>query len=316
MRAELSIVNRRAAVFGATLLSAALLPPSQLRSAFAVDESSLALLPPGSRARELLEAQMRPKLRALPRRRLEQDFAVLLMRSSYEAADFFDFMPMDEFQKEQFLFRQNEWDKYRAQLKVMQGDLTDPAYFDFISFCQYASIASGMRNGQILFNELIDANGTSIVVSRGADLPQSNAALPEAHSRRVGDRLLDWMLENYKGRLQPEVTAAGRKPSADMLIEGCRRISDIFILNDFALTSDITPLADGTGVSWTLVAPANLWGAQVLSTRGDAPRNDFEVKALLAYLRRCGVPATSTTRFEKGTAVTHEFKWAKFVLAS
>ena len=94
---------------------------------------------------------MRPKIRALPRRRLEQDFAVLLMRTSYAVADELDFMPMDEFQKEQFLFRQREWDTYREKLPVMQGDLTDPAYFDFISFCQYASIASGMRRGRMIF---------------------------------------------------------------------------------------------------------------------------------------------------------------------
>jgi hypothetical protein len=73
------------------------------------------------------------------------------MRSSYAVADELDFMPMDEFQKEQFLFRQSEWDGYRSQIKVTQGELTDPAYFDFISFCQYASIAQGMRNGRLLF---------------------------------------------------------------------------------------------------------------------------------------------------------------------
>ena len=49
----------------------------------------------------MIEASMRPKIRALPRRRLEQDFAVLLMRTSYAVADELDFMPMDEFQKEQ-----------------------------------------------------------------------------------------------------------------------------------------------------------------------------------------------------------------------
>ena len=53
---------------------------------------------------------------ALPRRQLDQEFAVLLMRSSYAVADELDFMPMDGFQKEQFIFRQNEWDKYREEV--------------------------------------------------------------------------------------------------------------------------------------------------------------------------------------------------------
>ena len=40
------------------------------------------------------------EVRALPRARLDQDFAVLLMRSSYAVADELDFMPMDAFQQE------------------------------------------------------------------------------------------------------------------------------------------------------------------------------------------------------------------------
>ena len=70
---------------------------------------------------------------------------------------------------------------------------------------------------------------------------------------------------------------------------------------------------DGSGVSWTLVAPANLWSSQVLQLRGDLP-NDFAAKAVLAYFRRCGVPATCSTRVEKGTQVRHEFRWPSRLL--
>jgi len=258
---------------------------------------------------------MRPKVRALPRRRLQQDFAVLLMRASYAAADELDFMPMDEFQKQQFLFRQREWDQYRTKLPVSQGELTDPAYFDFISFCQYSTIAEGMRRGRVMFNELIDANGTSVVVMRDPSLPQSNAALPEEHSARVGDRILDWALDRYDSKIRPEVLAPGGATSLK-LVDGVRRLADVFELNDFALTSSVSPLADGGGVAWTLVAPANLWSAQVLQLRGDNPRNDFEAKAVLAYLRRCGVPATCKSRYEQNTQVTHEFRWPRFVVPS
>ena len=67
--------------------------------------------------------------------------------------------------------------------------------------------------------------------------------------------------------------------------------------------------------AWTLVAPATLWSSQVLQLRGDIPKNDFEGKAVLAYLRRCGVPAAVTTRFDKGgTQVTHEIRWPKFAV--
>jgi hypothetical protein len=315
MKPPSCMLSRRAMTIVAATLMSPTIPPQPADA----ESFSLTSLPVGSRAREMIEASMRPKIRALPRRRLEQDFAVLLMRTSYAVADELDFMPMDEFQKEQFLFRQREWDTYREKLPVMQGDLTDPAYFDFISFCQYASIASGMRRGRMIFEELIDANGTSVIVSRAPTLPQRNELLPEAHSIRVGDRLLNWMLERYDGVLRPVIPpTSSALPRAPVLVEGCQRVADIFTLNEFALTSTVTPLASGAGVAWTLVAPATLWGAQVLQLRGDEPKNDFEVMAVLAYLRRCGVPATSITRFEKGgTQVTHEIRWAPgFVVAA
>lgn len=300
----LLVVTRRLAILGATLLAA----PPKANSA----DLPLSSLPEDSRVRELVENFRRPKVRALPRRRLNQDFAVLLMRTSYGVADELDFMPMDEFQKDQFLFRQREWDVYRTQLTVMQGDLTDPAYFDFISFCQYATLARGMRSGRIIFEELVDANGTSVVVSRDPSLPQANALLPAAHSDRVGDRLLDWCLDRYDANVRPEILPAGGA-TATQLFDGLKRLSDIFELNDYALTSSMT-LMGTSGVTWTLVAPANLWSAQVLQVRGDFPSNDFELKAALAYLRRCGVPAVATTKFEQGTQVTHEIRWLSAAL--
>jgi len=52
--------------------------------------------------------------------------------------------------------RQNEWEDYRSyHPNVIQGDLADPLYFDFISFCQYAVIANKMRNGKIDFIEKV-----------------------------------------------------------------------------------------------------------------------------------------------------------------
>jgi hypothetical protein len=84
-----------------TIVAATLMSPTIPPQPADAESFSLTSLPVGSRAREMIEASMRPKIRALPRRRLEQDFAVLLMRTSYAVADELDFMPMDEFQKEQ-----------------------------------------------------------------------------------------------------------------------------------------------------------------------------------------------------------------------
>ena len=47
-----------------------------------------------------IELSRRPAPLALPRAKVEQDFAVLLMRKSYEVADELDFVGMDTFQKQ------------------------------------------------------------------------------------------------------------------------------------------------------------------------------------------------------------------------
>jgi hypothetical protein len=95
-----------------------------------------------------LELKRRPEPQRAPRRKLEQDFAVLLMRSSYGAADELDFVAMDQFQKEFFLFRQDEYPDYLESLQgapMMQGDLRDIKYLDFISFAQHDTISSEVR---------------------------------------------------------------------------------------------------------------------------------------------------------------------------
>ena len=65
------------------------------------------------------------------------------------------------------------------------------------------------------------------------------------------------------------------------------------------LQSDLTALPDGSGFSWTLVAPANLWSAQVLKVRGDLA-NDFEVKAVLADCMAQRVVIGATNRSMPG----------------
>uniref|UniRef100_A0A7S4BHK9 Uncharacterized protein n=1 Tax=Chrysotila carterae TaxID=13221 RepID=A0A7S4BHK9_CHRCT len=147
--------------------------PTQLRASAAVTSSDLALGPAISGIGETIERRLRPVPKNLPRRRMDLDFAVLLMRTSYQVADDLDFTPMNDFQRDFFLLRQDEWDVYREMMpSTKQGDLSDPSYFDFISFCQYATISNSMRSGRTLFNELIDANGEA----KGAGLHGLEAA--------------------------------------------------------------------------------------------------------------------------------------------
>ena len=144
-------------------------------------------------------------------------------------------------------------------LRVTQGDLADPAYFDFMSFCQYATIADGMRHGQMIFEELIDANGTTIIVTRDAALPTANELLPAVHAEReqtatraphrlasiglhrstdrafesrartgVGERILVWAAEKFP-KLAPKVP---ERVTAAELVDGVSKLASIFAINE------------------------------------------------------------------------------------
>ena len=103
-----------------------------------------------------LDRRLRPPAVDIPRKRMDLPFAVQLMRCSYTAIDDMDVTPMDDFQKSFFLFRQSEWEDYRNNHpSVMQGDLADSFYFDFISFAQYVVIADKLREPKQQFVEKV-----------------------------------------------------------------------------------------------------------------------------------------------------------------
>jgi hypothetical protein len=73
-----------------------------------------------------LERKQRIPPMKLIRPTLNQDFAVLLMRSSYNALDELDCVPMDQFQKDFFFIRSAEYLNYVNHLGpglVKQGEL-------------------------------------------------------------------------------------------------------------------------------------------------------------------------------------------------
>eukprot|EP00613_Pedinella_sp_CCMP2098_P073683 CAMPEP_0171930954 /NCGR_PEP_ID=MMETSP0993-20121228/29071_1 /TAXON_ID=483369 /ORGANISM="non described non described, Strain CCMP2098" /LENGTH=471 /DNA_ID=CAMNT_0012570895 /DNA_START=52 /DNA_END=1467 /DNA_ORIENTATION=+ len=191
-----------------------------------------------SAVQRALELKRRPRPLTSGRpRKLEQEFAVLLMRSSYAVADELDFVAMDQFQKDFFLFRQFEYLDYVNSLEgspMMQGDLSSSLYFDFISFAQHDVVSQDMKKGKLTFPEasavevpkvqtttgrtgsggggstsdnnkgvsgeeaeVTEMRWTTLDVERSAELPQENALLPAEFDKRVGDRVLDWLVKRY-----------------------------------------------------------------------------------------------------------------------
>lgn len=153
------------------------------------------------------ERALRPKPPKILRPKLDQDFAVLLMRSSYNALDKIDCIAMDQFQRDFFLIRQAEYEPYVNALGpgiVQQGMLTDPYYFDFISFAQYATISREIsQDPPFVFEEQQPVEVgegqpqkfVSAVIKRDPSL--KNDMLATEHSQLVGNAILDRLDETF-----------------------------------------------------------------------------------------------------------------------
>jgi len=280
----------------------------------------------------VLERRSRPEHPQFARRKMELPLAVQLMRQSYAAVDKLCFVPTDEFQRSFFLFRQSEWDDWRTYYPgLMQGDLADPLYFDHVSFCQYAVIADKIRRGKQSFIQLVDADGTAVNVRRDPRL-SNNDVLPAAHSALVGDAVLDWLISTYPTITPQRVPFSNQtelfqpprtsKQLDDSVIQEFRQelqaVLDLFEINAYALgiKVELLPAVDTLAAknalfSIRLIAPANLWGSQVLRKRGDLPVNDFEIKVCQSLARRRGLnlQLVSST-VVNNSEVLHIFKLA------
>lgn len=256
------------------------------------------------------EKRTRPPHIGIPRKRFnELPFAVMLMRSSYSALDEMDCIAMDEFQQKFFNFRQSEWQDYlAAHPRVLQGDLADAVYFDFISFAQYATISWVFKNAaKMSFIEKFNAAGDTQVVNRPPKLI-NDSLLPYAFRRLVGNKMLNFLFDKYPPQLLPPsgIPPSTQPLSFDTFISYAQMILDVFSINCYALDCNIQALSpeqaqklkknlpnhgDLQGESFfakiTLRAPATLWSSQVLRNRKNIV-NNFEIIALESLARRYG----------------------------
>ena len=242
------------------------------------------------------------------RERLDRDFAVACMRASYNVADELDFVPMDAFQKDFFLIRQREYQYYldalfaSAGLRPEQGDLTDPSYFDFISYAQYLTIREELGRARAEFDEpiLSEDGETTTIVHTVRDDGADGRALARMHSSRVGARVLAKLIEKNDDLLAksqaPEaakaalyVRAAPRPTPADVQ-RACARLLLLMRVSGYAIATaaTVSPSAGGGGggaqtLELRVTAPATYWSQRTLAAAkgggpGGALANDFEAK--------------------------------------
>lgn len=255
------------------------------------------------------ERALRPKPPKILRPKLNQDFAVLLMRSSYNALDEIDCVAMDQFQRDFFLIRQAEYSSYVSSLGpglVEQGVLTNPYYFDFISFAQYATISREIaQDPPFVFEEQepveVGPNApqkfVTAVIKRDPSL--KNEMLASEHDRLVGDAILNRLNELFDGtgsaipKLSPETM------SEESSLASLSQLVKLFLINGFAFDGSVSiskPLSSGSvQFCIELSSPANLWSGKCLAQRRADPRNDFVLKTAKALLRKAGCLVESSS---------------------
>ena len=247
-----------------------------------------------------------------PRAPLDIKLAVLLLRSTYETVDAMDVMAMDTFQINFWKSRQSEWEPYTTQyspLKIEQGKLTDPLYFDFISYTQFKVVNKEIPRSQSVFEERSGAEGTTKVVRRDATL-SDNKVLPAVLAQRLGDTIYARVRYGLEGTDfdAPEPSFDG---DVDSAVNGMRKLVNSFVRKGYALKSAVDVVNNGVGdkqrvVTIRLDGPATLWSAQALAARGVTPSNEYLGYTLTGYLRLCGVPSVYSTKVND-TAVELEF---------
>jgi hypothetical protein len=262
----------------------------------------------------IAKRKLRPKPPKVLRRKLSQDFAVLLMRSSYNAIDEMDCVAMDQFQRDFFLIRLAEYETYTRNLgdgMVQQGDLTDPYYFDFISFAQYKTINREVtQDPPYVFEEQqippegsdipsMKPNGTArfipVIVKRDPKL--TNKMLIPTHTAKVGASILD-KLELTFAETDVKIPNFDSKPDSIQLLTALQKIVNLFLINGYAFQGEVVSVASsgaaGATYKVSLSAPATLWSGKVLQVEGDPLDNDFLLKTLNEYIRRNGYETTKS----------------------
>jgi len=236
---------------------------------------------------------IRPKVPKVLRQRLNKDFAVLLMRSSYNALDELDCVGMDQFQRDFFLLRQAEYLPYIESLgpgSVSQGDLADPNYFDFISFAQYATINREMSgNPPMVFEErqgVADDDPdkpmifTPTVVRRKPEY-LDNSKLPLEHDRLVGNAILQKLDDVFKDT-PSALPYFNTPPDNQTLLSALNQLLKLFLINGFAYDASISN--QGTKYTIVLQSPATLWSGKSLQKRNSKVLNDFVLKTVKVYI--------------------------------
>lgn len=234
----------------------------------------------------------------LARRTLDKDFAVSLMRTGYNVVDDLDFVAMDDFQKQFFDIRSKEWEKFiKTNLGMRQGILTDPRYFDFISYAQMLTIQFFIRDPRVIFEERYgDENGHwyTRVVRRDLSRLATSRDILQAWRIQVGESIYNRIQNTFNS---PQIVSNG---DSEAILRGIRDIYNYIEICGFCLQVNVAENGGGNSLSVEMIAPCILWGAKALKRLRSVP-NDYDCYAVEAFCQASGVTPTYLTLFSSSS---------------
>ena len=245
-----------------------------------------------------------PSPKKVPRQKLDLDFAVLLTRSSYVEAAQLDIGPVNQLERDMYLVRTSEYQPYRKSVEsVQQGDLTDPAYFDYMSFVQYSTINRALKDPEREYEQpeqITDAEGMpssteskTVLVKR--TLPDE--LLVPTHEDRVGKTAYDFLNDRFAAT-PIALPQFDTRPDATQVQEALTKLVNLFVISGLAWEGKAELVQTKGGKSsflLTLNNPATLWSAQCLAKQNAPLRNDYLLKTARYYVKCMGYTVSSSS---------------------
>jgi len=316
-------LSRRAALAAAlaSAFATAVAPPRPASASAPPQQPPLAALPATSPFASFVQPGPVP----FPRRTLDLRFAVLLMRACYDGVDGADALQMRDFQVLFWKRREAEVEAYSqliSPLAARKGDLSDPLYFDFISYSQLLAADAAVRgHPPRVFEEEYDEcelrpdQDECPILTRVVrrELPLSDDDLPSEVWRRSGDGIYAALRDGFRGETfagVPPPPAAGATPAE--VAAGFRALLAVFVGRGYALSADVTEAggggedgggaaaaaAGGLSLRVSVQGAATQWGAAALASRRSKLLTLHEAMALDAWLRAGGAWRASAVEAE------------------
>jgi hypothetical protein len=196
-----------------------------------------------------------------------------------------------------------------SPLRPRVGDLTDPLYFDFIAYAQFAALGAVLAAPQSVFQEFCDeCPEQRRTVRRDAAL--ADAALPAALFAGTGDLIYAGLREGFRGVDFGVPPPPARGAGVPALAAAAGVIADALATHGLAIKAEVSEVAAPAagapgGFTVTLRGGANLWGLQALAFRRAPLLNAYDAMAIDAMLRAAGVVgATHETAFDDAACTT------------